>query len=175
MFNKGYNISMITGLVKGLIIFAVLLFVISKFGKDFFPQNFKEVLTKKFLPAIEKTTKPTHQLISQGLTLGSAGEDVKILQVALSFNKNIYPSGIVSGFYGQLTTQAVKKLPEKYHLTQTGSIDISTANKFNEIFANKGKDYYLDLVPTPAIVQLNINNNTVIPDLTEWGQAKQGL
>jgi len=31
----------------------------------------------------------------------------------------------------------------------------------------------ISLTPTPVVVQLNINNDSVIPDLEEWGKAKQ--
>lgn len=123
---------------------------------------------------ITKNIKPTpNQLISAGLQVGSTGEDVKIIQTALRLDETIYPSGIVSGYYGELTKQAVKNFQKKLGLNKSGSIDADTANKFNEIYGNKTKDYYLGLVPSPEVVQLNINNSSVIPDLEEWGRAKQ--
>ena len=113
-----------------------------------------------------------NKLINSNLKIGDSGEQVKVLQVALSMNKNIYPSGIVSGYYGQLTSEAVGNFQKKYQLSRTGLMNISAINKFNEVYGNKTREYYLGLVPSPEIIQLNTNNNFISP-LEEWGKAQQ--
>lgn len=131
-------------------------------------------------PKVEKTSNKQEQvlkkfLISSELKLGSSGEDVKVLQSALSTDKSIYPSGLVSGYYGELTRQAVINFQKKYNLPQTGEIDEKTAYKFNEIYGDKTRDYYLTLFPTPTRIFLvgENNNQKNIKDNEEWGVAKQ--
>lgn len=164
---------MINGLVKGLIVFLGFILIIFRTGSDVLYQNFKKILPSTFISSIEKIANTSNKLINPGLSLGLAGEEVKILQAALSTDKNIYPSGIVSGYFGSLTKQAVFNFQKKYQILESGKIDEITAKKFNEIYGSKNKEYYLSLVPTPVIVQVNIDNNSIIPDLEEWGKAKQ--
>ncbi|MBI5126953.1 peptidoglycan-binding protein [Candidatus Roizmanbacteria bacterium] len=128
----------------------------------------------KSINEITENIKPKiNQLITSELKVGSTGNDVKIVQIALGLDKTIYPSGIVSSYYGVLTKQAVENFQKKYGLAVNGSMDRLTVDKFNDIYGIKTREYYLDLVPTPELVQLNFNNNSIIPNLEEWGKAKQ--
>jgi peptidoglycan hydrolase-like protein with peptidoglycan-binding domain len=87
---------------------------------------------------------------------------VKILQAALKTDKDIYPSGLISGFYGELTKEAVINFQEKYNLSPTGEVDQQTADKFNEIYGDKSEDYYLSA--STVNTQQNIINNNNDPD-----------
>jgi len=95
-------------------------------------------------------------LIASGLKTGSTGEEVKILQSALATNKSIYPSGLVSSYYGDLTKQAVINFQEEYNLSTTGEVDQQTADKFNEVYGDKTKDYYLN-----KITNINSSSSSV--------------
>lgn len=95
---------------------------------------------------VKQTQASKNTLVSSGLKLGSSGEEVKLLQAILSTDKQIYPSGIVSGYFGELTKQAVINFQSKYNLTQTGEIDQQTADKINEVYGDKNKDYYLNKI-----------------------------
>lgn len=64
-------------------------------------------------------------------------EQIKILQTALATDKNIYPEGIISGYYGSLTRIAVKRFQKKYGIEETSNIDTNTITKFNEIFGEQ--------------------------------------
>lgn len=57
---------------------------------------------------------------------GNSGEFVKDIQSILKNDSLIYPQGLVTGFYGPATEQAIKKLQEKYGLPQTGVVDSPT-------------------------------------------------
>jgi len=57
---------------------------------------------------------------------GSSGEDVGALQSLLSEDKTIYPEGLKTGYYGKLTSEAVKRLQAKAGLSQTGILDNDT-------------------------------------------------
>jgi peptidoglycan hydrolase-like protein with peptidoglycan-binding domain len=109
---------------------------------------------------VKQTQASKNTLVSSGLKLGSSGEEVKLLQAILSTDKQIYPSGIVSGYFGELTKQAVINFQSKYNLTQTGEIDQQTADKINEVYGDKNKDYYLSIIKNNTSSSTNLNANT---------------
>lgn len=74
----------------------------------------------------------TLQLIRQ-LRVGMSGDDVKTLQEALATDCEIYPEGLVTGYFGSLTEKAVKKFQEKLNLDQTGNVGPQTLAKINEL------------------------------------------
>lgn len=70
---------------------------------------------------------------------GSKGSDVTALQNFLKLQgKDIYPEGLVTGYYGSLTTQAVQKFQEKYGIaapgvTGYGNVGPKTRAKINSL------------------------------------------
>jgi peptidoglycan hydrolase-like protein with peptidoglycan-binding domain len=126
-----------------------------------------------------ETKVASYKLVNSGIKLGSTGEEVRIVQAALAQDKNIYPSGIVNGYYGNLTREAVINLQNKYSLNQTGEFDNLTTNKFNEIYGSKTRGYYLNLFPT-ATVNNNQNSSNIVTQSNntnnsdqEWGTIRQ--
>lgn len=71
----------------------------------------------------------------------SRGEDVTRLQALLARDKEIYPEALVTGFYGSLTREAVKRFQKKYGLSQVGQVGPLTRKKLGEVFG---------VVPPPA-------------------------
>jgi len=71
------------------------------------------------------------------LTYNSVGQDVVLLQKMLSQSPSIYPDRKITGYYGNLTRKAIVRFQKEYNLPQTGSVDIATKNKLNEIFLTK--------------------------------------
>ncbi|HEX7542680.1 MAG TPA: hypothetical protein VF385_01190, partial [Patescibacteria group bacterium] len=84
---------MITVLIKKFILFIGLFLITFRIESNILYQNLKKILPNSFTSSLEKIVNPSNKLINPGLTLGSSGEEVKILQVALATDKNIYPSG----------------------------------------------------------------------------------
>ncbi|MEN9561706.1 MAG: hypothetical protein RIQ56_979, partial [Candidatus Parcubacteria bacterium] len=68
------------------------------------------------------------------LALNSSGREVSLLQRMLSQDPLIYPEKKVTGYYGDITEEAVSKFQEAYALPQTGIVDEETRIKLNEIF-----------------------------------------
>jgi peptidoglycan hydrolase-like protein with peptidoglycan-binding domain len=66
------------------------------------------------------------------LQQGSTGDQVKVLQAILASDPSVYPEGLVTGFFGRLTSQAVKKFQEKNGLPQVGVVGPQTLKKLNE-------------------------------------------
>lgn len=68
------------------------------------------------------------------LAYNSVGNDVVLLQKMLSQDPGIYPEQKLTGYYGNLTRQAVFRFQKEYGLVQTGVVDTATKDKLNEVF-----------------------------------------
>jgi len=90
---------------------------------------------------------PVAQLVSpvfnKNLTAGERSADVQRLQVLLSQDKEVYPEGIVSGYYGPKTVEAARRFQAKYGLPQVGVVGPATRAKLQEVFGKGG-------IPIPA-------------------------
>ena len=79
------------------------------------------------------------------MTIGQRGEEVLNLQKILKEFPEIYPEGYVTGYFGPLTQNAVKKLQERCKLPETGVVDEATLRcifpriKIEVIFPNGGE------------------------------------
>lgn len=73
--------------------------------------------------------------ITKELYKGVSGNEVKEVQKFLKQFSEIYPEGLVTGYYGPLTEKAVKKFQEKEGMPATGKIDETTRVKINEYLA----------------------------------------
>ena len=71
--------------------------------------------------------------IATTLKEGDKGENVKILQALLAADSNIYPEGLITGFYGPLTTKAIKKFQKKHDLKMVGFVGPLTRAKLKEL------------------------------------------
>lgn len=108
-----------------------------------------QVLKSQLLTAQQGTNKTLK--LMRVLKEGMRGNDVKLLQQILATDSSIYPEKIVSGYFGKLTTKAVKRFKEKFASTTNdidndineGKISSSTLSKINEILeegaGNSGK------------------------------------
>lgn len=79
--------------------------------------------------------------LSRRLSVGSSGEDVRALQEALASMPDVYPEGIMSGYFGALTKAAVAEFQMKYGIVSSssdagyGSVGPMTRAKLQEVFA----------------------------------------
>ncbi|MDZ4260660.1 MAG: LamG-like jellyroll fold domain-containing protein, partial [Candidatus Sungbacteria bacterium] len=70
---------------------------------------------------------------TKSLARGTEGDEVKSLQEALKQDPEIYPEGLVTGFFGPATEAAVKRFQEKHHIESLGIIGPRTRAKLNEL------------------------------------------
>ena len=56
------------------------------------------------------------------------------MQQALAQDKDIYPEGKVTGYYGALTRNAIKRFQKKYGIEPVGYVGPQTRKKLNEIY-----------------------------------------
>ena len=84
-------------------------------------------------------------IFTQNLYPGQRSQQVKKLQELLATDKEIYPEGFITGYYGSLTTKAVQRFQCKYNIvcfgspqtTGWGSVGPKTRKKLNEVFGKK--------------------------------------
>jgi len=95
--------------------------------------------TPEFVPINELT---------QTLVRGMFSEEVKELQKFLAQNPEIYPAGLITGYFGALTEQAVKKFQEMNGLPPVGIVGPLTRSLINEAFASGGGGDNASALPT---------------------------
>ena len=99
-------------------------------------------------PSVPAPAAAGFKSFTNDLALGMKGDDVLRLQALLASDKEIYPEGTVSGYFGNLTAQAVKRFQTKYKLPSIGRVGPATRAKLAEIF---GEGKTPSAVPTLAM------------------------
>jgi peptidoglycan hydrolase-like protein with peptidoglycan-binding domain len=91
------------------------------------------------LKAAQANVSTSKQSVNETLKLigslkeGMTGEQVILLQTALAADTSVYPEGKVTGYYGKLTTQAIKRFQKKHGLDMSGSMSSSTIARLNKV------------------------------------------
>ena len=78
--------------------------------------------TPVFAPAPAPAAPPGAASLTEDLSLGSTGEEVTLLQTLLAKDTSIYPDGLITGYFGGLTRQAVRRFQAKYGISQVGRV-----------------------------------------------------
>ena len=79
-----------------------------------------------------KEVKTTLKL-SRQLWKSATGDDVALLQGVLATDSDVYPEGLITGYFGPLTERAVKKFQQKMGVEEVGRIGPKTLTKINEL------------------------------------------
>lgn len=66
------------------------------------------------------TSTPSCFSFNHDIGEGDQGEDVKDLQKTLSSDSSIFPPGLITGFFGHMTEEGVKKFQKKHGILATG-------------------------------------------------------
>lgn len=73
--------------------------------------------------------------IRRELRQGTSGGDVQIIQQLLALDPEVYPRGLITGYYGKRTENAIKKFQRKHGLAQTGHVGPKTLKRLNKQLA----------------------------------------
>ena len=88
------------------------------------------------LTGVQTSSSASTSAVSPGmigfLRLGSQGDGVKILQLLLAADPSVYPEGLVSGYFGQLTQKALRQYQKKHGLEQVGFIGPRTLQNLED-------------------------------------------
>lgn len=90
---------------------------------------------KSQVAGTQQDIKGTLKLLRK-LNEGMSGDDVKLLQTILAADPEIYPEGRITGFYGALTSRAVRKFQRKHKFEQVGNVGPRTLKRLNEELDN---------------------------------------
>jgi peptidoglycan hydrolase-like protein with peptidoglycan-binding domain len=106
----------------------------------------------------EVQTVKTELKFSRALKQGSQGDDVKQLQEFLKNYTGSYPDGSVTGYYGPLTTAAVKKFQAQNGLDTAGVVGPKTQEKLNVLTSA--------IPATPAVSAGQTSTGIAIPTVS---------
>ncbi len=90
------------------------------------------------LKAAQAQVETARESVSSTLSMirnlreGMTGDDVKALQAILAADPEIYPEGLITGYYGRLTSEAVRKFQRKNGIETVGVVGPKTLQKLNE-------------------------------------------
>lgn len=134
---------------------------------------------KKFLIVFLLALVPASLAFAEtaSIGIGASGSDVTNLQTILKADVSVYPEGIVTGYYGSLTANAVKRLQAKYGLPQTGVFDsnirpiIFPINRILTVVSPNGGETWQ--AGTSQTVAWNVAS-TLPPPLPLMGVSAQG-
>lgn len=88
------------------------------------------------------------------LQIGMSGSDVRELQSYLAQNSSIYPEGIISGYFGNLTREAVRRFQAIAGISQVGRVGPQTMTALNSgNFINSNGNTI-----APFIQNVNVNS-----------------
>ncbi len=84
--------------------------------------------------AMQNATKAqeTSAALTEPMNRGTSGTEVQKLQKLLKEDSEIYPEGIVTGYFGSLTEAAVRRFQEKRGIQATGMVDTETLAQLNK-------------------------------------------
>jgi Putative peptidoglycan binding domain/Purple acid Phosphatase, N-terminal domain len=74
--------------------------------------------------------------LTSQIGVGSRGSNVSALQTFLATNSGVYPAGLVTGYYGALTSAAVANFQIAYNISPVGNVGPVTLAKLNSILQN---------------------------------------
>lgn len=104
-------------------------------------------------------------VFSTQLDLGHRGTEVTKLQTFLSSRPDLYPSGLVTGYYGPLTRAAVVRLQAAYGLSQAGRVGPLTIVLLNSLQGDS-------IAPTLSSVSLLPSRNAAVITFATNEQAR---
>ncbi len=79
------------------------------------------------------TVSNTKTILLSTLSKGMSGLEVTRLQQLLAKDSSIYPDGLVTGYFGPSTENAVKRFQKKYGLDQVGYVGSKTRALLNSL------------------------------------------
>lgn len=101
-------------------------------------KNIGFVSSVALIAAFTLTPAFAYTTIQSQLDLGETNSDVTSLQGFLKDNSSIYPEGLVTGYFGGLTKNAVMRFQAQYGFDQVGRVGPVTRDKINDLISTGG-------------------------------------
>ena len=135
-------------------------------------KNINKITTTAVLSAVALSVFSAYAFepITSQLDPGSRGVNVTRLQTFVAANPNIYPEGLVTGYYGPLTKASVIRFQSTYGIDQAGRVGPITLAKINNLIANGGWNNTVSDMLAPLFYtisnNLSSNNNFTVNFVT---------
>lgn len=109
---------------------------------------------------------------SRQLDLGSRGADVSRLQTLLATDANVYPEGLVTGYFGMLSKAAIEQFQAGYGIPVVGRVGPMTIARLNTVALSFTRvDTTAPVVSTPN-ASVSQNSATVTWNTSELTRSK---
>lgn len=96
------------------------------------------ILTATLLAVVVMLPLQANALLTQQLDIGETNSDVTELQTFLAANSSYYPEGIISGYFGSLTSAAVARFQTANGLAAVGRVGPQTLALINSLMGGGG-------------------------------------
>lgn len=106
-----------------------------------------------------------------GLHVGSRGAEVTALQTYLSGRLDLYPEGLITGYFGHLTEKAVKKLQAENGLEQVGLVGPRTRVLLNRLL-KEAREQGSQVKLVPQIIDVFATSTTPNHGYVFWTSNK---
>lgn len=93
----------------------------------------KDKTEKRELHATMKEARAAAKVFSLQLRRGMTGDEVMSLQEFLAQYPDVYPEGLITGFFGALTENAVKRFQRKHGIDQVGQVGPATRARLHAL------------------------------------------
>jgi len=112
-------------------------------------------------------TQSASAMITSSLDVGARGTQVTELQTYLATNATIYPSGLVTGYYGPLTEAAVERFQTAQGIVSSGSAATTGYGRVGpttmaRINALNGSQVSWDTVPMLSSASIQLSRNSAV-------------
>ncbi len=88
---------------------------------------------RKVVQEAAKDVRATARLLTLQLRRGMSGDEVKDLQEFLADDSDVYPEGLITGFFGPMTENAVRKFQKKHNIESIGEVGPKTRARIHEL------------------------------------------
>ncbi len=97
-------------------------------------------------------------VLTSQMSVGSTGAVVSNLQSFLATSPRIYPEGLVTGYYGGLTKNAVTQFQAAYDIPQVGNVGPMTLARMNQVITSGlGIDITAPVIANTAVAVGNVS------------------
>jgi len=112
-------------------------------------------------PTVLGSSQSSKPVFTMSLQNGQTNDDIKRIQKLLATDKEVYPYGVASGFYGPRTEEGIKNFQSRFGLDPVGVVGPATKSLL-ELFMNAypNGDYPADVLKKKPQVQ---NAATSVP------------
>ena len=98
--------------------------------------------------------------LTRQLQFGSRGVDVSELQTFLASDTNVYPQGLITGYFGSLTVAAVRRFQAKNGISQVGRVGPQTLAVINSQMGGGGMTSSAASPGFTTVPQVSVGSNT---------------